>query len=116
MEAIKPPTANGSRIEQMRQCPRFEKCSAPICPLDPDWQKCTLMNTDPVCYYQTEHAKTDAKAVFEGRGLSWLFELVSKPTPSICYKWGRIRRAVERAKQSGSKMGRESPWLKRGKR
>ncbi|MBP8213851.1 MAG: hypothetical protein KAX66_00185 [Propionivibrio sp.] len=80
MDNTKATATNIRRIEQMRQCPRFDKCNAPICPLDSEWLKCSLKNRDQVCFFQTESVKTDAKATFEKRGLGWLLDLIGEPS------------------------------------
>ncbi|MBU1091887.1 hypothetical protein KKA27_03450 [Patescibacteria group bacterium] len=33
----------------MKNCPRFSFCSAPICPLDPDWKNRTYLPGEPIC-------------------------------------------------------------------
>jgi hypothetical protein len=32
-------------------CPKFDNCSAPICPLDPDWHTRRMLRDERVCYY-----------------------------------------------------------------
>jgi len=32
-------------------CPKFDSCSAPICPLDPDWNKRVMLRDERVCFY-----------------------------------------------------------------
>lgn len=87
-------------------CPKWERCSAPICPLDPEALKRVMTDDDPVCFYLSEVAKPNAEAVFRGRGRTKLFEAISKQVQPLSTRWGRIRRALERAKTSGSRMAR----------
>ena len=61
-------------------CPKWERCNAPLCPLDPDLFKRMMRNDEPVCYYLTEAVKPDAEAIFMGRGRTELFEVVSALT------------------------------------
>lgn len=91
-------------------CPKWDKCNAPLCPLDPDLFKRVMRNDEPVCYYLTEAVKADAEAVFRRRGRGELFEVISKLIPAMSSRWGRIRHALERAKTSGSRMARLAPW------
>ena len=41
-------------------CPRFNYCSAPLCPIDPDWRKRTMLKNERVCHYLTEVTKDGA--------------------------------------------------------
>jgi len=36
----------------MYECPRFSKCSAPICPLDPDWTERVYIEGEEKCTMQ----------------------------------------------------------------
>lgn len=91
-------------------CPRWNRCSTPLCPLDPDVFKRAALNDEPVCYYLTEAVKSDAEAIFRRRGRSELYELISKLIQPMSARWGRIRRHLERAKSNGSRMARLAPW------
>jgi hypothetical protein len=90
-------------------CSKWEKCNAPICPLDPGNLKRVMLNEDAVCFYLSEAVKTDAEAIFRGAGRRELYELVSQAIPPLSARWGRIRRALERAKLNGSRMTRTFP-------
>lgn len=87
-------------------CPKWEKCNAPICPIDPDLSQRAMLSEDGVCFYMTEAVKNDAEAIFGRRGLGELFELISTLTPFMSDRWGRIRRKLEGAKTTGSRMAR----------
>ncbi len=113
MEALKTPTPNSSRIDQMRQCPRFEKCSVPLCPLDPDWHKCSILDEDSVCYLQLEAVKPNSDAAFQAAGIGWMIPLVLAPLQAMSERSGRVRRQTERSKTTGSRMRKEPPWLRK---
>jgi hypothetical protein len=91
-------------------CPKYSKCNAPLCPLDPDMFKRTMLCSDAVCYYLTEAVKPGAEAIFRERGRIELFELVCKFIQPMSERWGRIHRHLERARKSGSRMARLAPW------
>jgi hypothetical protein len=88
----------------MTQCPKFQGCNATICPLDADWHKRSNLSEDATCFYLTESVKHGAEAVFKGAGLTQLFEVMQRLTPAIADKHSRIRRALERAKLTSSRM------------
>ena len=90
-----------------QSCPRWDKCSASICPLDPDWQLRVLTHEDPTCFYLLESVKTGAKANFEGPGWEWLYQAMVAAAPAISARWGRINRKLIDAAKTGSRMNRE---------
>ena len=91
-------------------CPKWDKCNSPVCPLDPDWERRVMLSEDSVCFYLAEAVKADAEAVFMRRGLGELFKVVSEHVQPMSSRWGRIRRALERAKGTGSRIARRAPW------
>ena len=88
----------------MDECPRWDKCSAPICPLDQDWEKRKHLKGERVCLWLTESVKENAKAVFDGAGLSHILEEVQRIAPAIIASRHTIRIALERASKTGSKI------------
>jgi len=38
-------------ILKPEDCPKFEPCHAPICPLDPDWQDRHMIRSEAICRY-----------------------------------------------------------------
>ena len=51
----------------MEQCPKFHHCSAPLCPLDPDWNKRKMLQDDNLCHYLCEASKDDAIQRYRNR-------------------------------------------------
>lgn len=91
-------------------CPKWHKCSVPLCPLDRHVFTRVMLSDEPVCYYLTEAAKIDAEAIFHRRGRAELFGVISTLIQPMSSRWGRIRRALERAKYKGSRMATLAPW------
>jgi len=89
-------------LEQIRQCPKFNTCSAPICPLDPNWARRTMSNGQAVCGWLREIAKAgpDAQCVPEE-----LRSRVATVYPAIVASVGLapLRAALKRAARTGSK-------------
>lgn len=90
-------------------CPKFSKCGSPICPLDALWELRTMRNSESVCFYLLEYAKTNSKARFEERGLGNLHRRIGEALPALLSRWGRLSRAYERAKAAGSRLDRIQP-------
>ena len=88
----------------MYQCPRFSRCNAPICPLDPDWRRRSHSGREAVCAWLLEGAKPSWEAV---RGIhisAELAEAIGRQAPDIIASHGAIRRTVKRAAISGSRI------------
>jgi len=81
-------------------CPRFERCSAPICPIDPEWQKRVYKKGDPVCFYLRQHAK-DPLWGQKARGVARkLIDKVGEVYPQIVERYAALKTALVRASKS----------------
>ena len=90
-------------------CPKYDSCSANICPLDPDWRLRSHLNGERVCYYLTEAVKRDARANFASVRLGDLYEVVLPRIPEIVSQHRIIGRALLSASKSSSRMMRLLP-------
>ena len=99
-------------MSQYDLCPKWNKCSAPICPLDGEWDRRRMLADEPVCFYLLEHAKEGSKTRFKERGLGELYEVIGRVLPDQSSKWGRIARSYERAKNYGSRLEILPVWVK----
>lgn len=68
-----------------------------------------MLGEDPTCFYMTESVKDGARTVFERAGLGGLFNILVLVRPSISFSYPRIRRSLERAELTGSRMARRFP-------
>jgi hypothetical protein len=93
----------------LRDCPRWQKCNAPLCPLESIGRRRVLKNDEPVCFFLIEAQKANSEAVFGERGLGWLHCLMLAATPALTSRYRRIETALERAKGSGSRMQTQPP-------
>jgi hypothetical protein len=93
----------------MTSCPKFLRCNAPICPLDPDWQLRKHLPGDPVCGLAQEVVKDGSEARLSSNVSGETLAEVLRVLPEMTSRWGRIKSAVERAKTSGSRMDRRIP-------
>jgi hypothetical protein len=90
-------------------CPKYEKCSAPLCPLDPNWINAKHLNGERVCFYLGEVQKGGSEALFGGRGLGELYRVMVRATPDISARWGAIKNALTRAAKTDSRMDTKPP-------
>jgi hypothetical protein len=51
-----------------QDCPRYNRCSANVCPLDADWRKRTHVRGDEICFFLTESVKDNATGNFASLG------------------------------------------------
>jgi hypothetical protein len=98
-----------ARHDLMTLCPKFESCSAPVCPLDPIWRQVPHLAGERVCLYLTERAKNGGEARLSNVLPTQLAELVSEAYSELLARdacaargHGEIRRTIERAAETGS--------------
>lgn len=91
---------------KIKDCPKYETCSAPICPLDKDWKLRVLCIEDPTCFYLLESVKDASKTHFELAQLEVMYERIREVRNDICTTHKRLAKKVEAAKNSGSRMAR----------
>lgn len=88
----------------MTDCPRYESCGAPICPLDPDWRLRTHIDGEAVCAWLLEGSKAGSEARI-GRFLHEdALQVITSARPAILARWGRINHACSRAATTGSRI------------
>lgn len=94
-------------------CPLYDKCSAPICPLDPKWHRRSHDSSDSICRVLTESAKPGADERFKKKAESdeyaprkviWLGiqSECAGVTGEIFAKFPDLRNRVAAAATSGS--------------
>lgn len=88
----------------MRDCPRYNICSVPICPLDPQWSVRTHIDGEPVCIWLTESQKPNAAVNFEKAEVADLLPWCNSLSEAVAKRLGPIRRALERAATTGSRL------------
>ena len=92
-------------MNPMAECPRYSQCSAPICPLDPDWRKRSHLPGEPVCRWLTELAKPAGNRNIRDVLRGDLADRVVQVAPAILSHCGApLRGAVKRASRTGSKL------------
>lgn len=92
-----------------QDCPRWLKCSAPVCPLEYNSNECKTLSNEPVCFYMLEAVKEGAETRFKGAGLAHIYARVIETLPELVATSGRLRRLLERSRKSGSRMDRRPP-------
>lgn len=88
----------------MDQCPRFDRCSAPICPLDPNWSRSAHLNGERVCFWLVESVKVGGPARIRGVLPTQVAEAVLSAAPGIMDRYSTIQRALNAASTTGSRL------------
>ncbi len=89
-----------------RDCPRFDRCSANICPLDADWGLRQHLKGERICFYLTELVKPGGMVRIDTRLSSELAEEVSNTHPAIVARFCEIRYELKRAAKRPPRLGR----------
>jgi hypothetical protein len=88
----------------MSECPRYLTCSAPVCPLDPIWKRRKHLPGERVCIWLSELAKPGGPQILEQELAADAAQDITQRAPLISVKFSLIRRALERAARSGSRV------------
>lgn len=89
------------------ECPKFQTCNAPVCPLDDDWRKRSNLKEDSTCFYLIESVKHGAETHFQGAGLGQLLTVIVRARSDITATHKRIATKLEAARLTGSRMARK---------
>jgi hypothetical protein len=98
-----------SSNETMTMCPKFESCSAPMCPLDPDWRLRVYRKGEPICFYLLEYVKPDTRAQFQGSIEGQIYKAIQTSIDPMSTRYATLLAALERAKRTGSRMPGGAP-------
>ncbi len=92
-------------------CPKYESCNAPVCPMWPDWRKTAHLKGEAVCLWLREWSKEGGEQRVRVRIREDQVEAVSQAYLEItidslhlqpCQGAGLIRRELDRASRSAS--------------
>jgi hypothetical protein len=90
---------------QPSQCPKFERCNAPLCPLDPDWRQRGFFKGEAICFYMLEAQKPRARCKFMGAIEGQIYRAICIVVNDMKCVYGPLRKRLERAKRTRSRMG-----------
>ena len=94
---------------QMYECPKFDTCSSPICPLLPSVSSKSMGNGERVCYFLCEYQKANSETIFRVLGLDELYEdmhRAMKEINSSPHTDAYLLRALKYASKSSSRMAK----------
>ena len=103
---------------KMDECPKFNKCSAPVCPLYKSIYEQEHLENERACYYLLEAQKIDSEVNFDQSGLGELYEAMVRATHEVFAKPERnkyLQKQLLKAATSGSRMARGINLIKNRK-
>lgn len=89
---------------EMRACPRWQGCSAPICPLDSSHLSRRHLDGERVCFWLIEASKRGGRLPVDPRVPGVLAETVEEAFPHVVSRFGPVRRELKRAAKRGSRL------------
>lgn len=101
---IQRPSNYSANPSDNQDCPKWHKCSAPVCPLDAEWSLRKHIKGERVCFYLAEMAKIPLGSILRGSTAIGLAEKVTRTIPSLLVRCAPLKKAFDRAKNSGSRM------------
>jgi len=103
---------------RMEECPKFDKCSAPVCPLYKSINKQEHLENERTCYYLLEAQKMDSKANFDQSGLGELYRVMAGATHELFLQSERkkyLQKQLLKAATTGSRMAQGINLIRNGK-
>ncbi len=87
---------------RMYECPRFEACSAPICPLDEDWKLRRMLKRERTCHYLREVSKPRWKVIATDAIDESMYELANAQLDGIRQHSFKLRQMLDEASKTGT--------------
>lgn len=87
-----------------RDCPNWQRCNAPVCPLWEAWEHCQHFKGEPVCRLLRECSKDGKEARLSGIVSRDIALRVARVHAALLLRYGPLKTALDRASLSGSRM------------
>jgi hypothetical protein len=91
-----------------RDCPNWQRCNAPVCPLWEAWEHCQHYKGEPVCRLLREYSKDGHEARLNRIVSSEIALTVARVHAALLLRHGSLKSALVRASLSGSRMANGS--------
>ena len=102
-QAVPEPEELFGGTQAMKECPRFDGCCAPVCPLDPDVLDRAHLKGDPVCHYLRLYVKGALWGLKPGSIPANLTIRIAAAYSRLTARYGPLKYALERAAKSPPK-------------
>jgi len=88
---------------KLEDCPKFDKCSAPLCPLDDGLHKRSHLQGERICQYVTRYAKIPFRDDLKGSIGDEHYKLVAEHYPYIFDYSSHTRRVLKESAKTPPK-------------
>jgi len=88
-------------------CPKWSRCTAPICPLDPDWRNRRMLKGESICAYLLEASRHHGRLPERVNVTQGLRSAIAEAYPQIKLAAYPIQRRLRRAAVAGPRLGRK---------
>lgn len=89
--------------------PKYDSCSAPVCPFERAWQSMRHLPGEPVCRWLRESMKPDAESILSHTLTGELAKRVIETRDALLCRKGALKYSLKRA----AKQGRKAQLIKR---
>jgi hypothetical protein len=101
--AVPEPEELSGGTQAMKECPRFDRCNAPICPLDPDVLDRVHAKGEAVCHYLRLYVKNALWGLKTGSVPANLTIRIAAAYSRLTARYGPLKDALLRAAKSPPK-------------
>jgi hypothetical protein len=89
----------------MKDCPKYKGCSAPLCPLDSKVFRRNFLKDEKICFYMLELVKNDGKSIMTGVLGDKNTNLILSVTNKLKYIHPPLKKALNKASLTPSRIG-----------
>jgi len=89
----------------MNNCTKYDSCSAPVCPLDPEWKNIHHLKGERVCFYLTEYSKPAARPILQGLLTAEMYQVIVSQYPEIISTSGTLKKQLTRSSINPPRVG-----------
>ena len=79
----------------MIDCPRFDACEAPICPLDPDKYESVYLKGEKTCHFMRAYSRGETGTI-----PAHIMESLGKHYLPLLAQYGPLKRRIERGNEA----------------
>mgnify|MGYP006391910239 CR=1 FL=1 len=91
-------------------CPRFDFCNCPVCPLDSNWHSQRHLSGEPVCRWLREAVKSDCEPVLKRALPDELVQQIVAVAKILLKSKNPLKSRLDRAASQRSKSQVKAPW------
>ncbi|MDW3094546.1 MAG: hypothetical protein R8G33_02610 [Gammaproteobacteria bacterium] len=93
---------------KINECPQYESCNAPICPLDENCLNSTHLEGEAVCLYLREYSKLATRDDLRGVISKEHYQVIDNAYPNVSERYNYIKKALARSANNPSKLKLDS--------